>query len=251
MIDNFKIIKKILMSETFNVDGFEYQFISVEPYQDWGTNIVVNVVLPKKGQSFVVEKFSEDISHIIERFSTYLGSVISYNEKILVDGRPVPKMGVYINKEDQNEIINALNGNMSNFSINNGNVYKNKIVDLIKIKGSLKWKKAKKFYDHYESIDFYFYYDVSNVIVNDGELNINPSEIDKFATVLNDMLNDNHNFRDEIIDNIYMVLDHTTKIEHLDANVYYNAHYYLDRINGKKSELKYNNLGFDSSMFVD
>jgi hypothetical protein len=251
MIDNFKIIKKILMSETFNVDGFEYQFISVEPYQDWGTNIVVNVVLPKKGQSFVVEKFSEDISHIIERFSTYLGSVISYNEKILVDGRPVPKMGVYINKEDQNEIINALNGNMSNFSINNGNVYKDKIVDLIKIKGSLKWKKAKKFYDHYESIDFYFYYDVSNVIVNDGKLNINPGEIDKFATVLNDMLQDNHNFRDEILDNIYMVLDHTTKIEHLDANVYYNAHYYLDRINGKKSELKYNNLGFDSSMFVD
>ena len=251
MIDNFKIIKKILMSETFNVDGFEYQFISVEPYQDWGTNIVVNVVLPKKGQSFVVEKFSEDISHIIERFSTYLGSVISYNEKILVDGRPVPKMGVYINKEDQNEIINALNGNMSNFTINNGNVYKDKIVDLIKIKGSLKWKKAKKFYDHYESIDFYFYYDVSNVIVNDGKLNINPGEIDKFATVLNDMLQDNHNFRDEIIDNIYMVLDHTTKIEHLDANVYYNAHYYLDRINGKKSELKYNNLGFDSSMFVD
>ena len=251
MIDNFKIIKKILMSETFNVDGFEYQFISVEPYQDWGTNIVVNVVLPKKGQSFVVEKFSEDISHIIKRFSDYLGSVISYNEKILVDGRPVPKMGVYINKEDQNEIINALNGNMSNFSINNGNVYKDKIVDLIKIKGSLKWKKAKKFYDHYESIDFYFYYDVSNVIVNDGKLNINPSEIDKFATVLNDMLQDNHNFRDEILDNIYMVLDHTTKIEHLDANVYYNAHYYLDRINGKKSELKYNNLGFDSSMFVD
>ena len=238
MIDNFKIIKKILMSETFNVDGFEYQFISVEPYQDWGTNIVVNVVLPKKGQSFVVEKFSEDISHIIERFSTYLGSVISYNEKILVDGRPVPKMGVYINKEDQNEIINALNGNMSNFSINNGNVYKNKIVDLIKIKGSLKWKKAKKFYDHYESIDFYFYYDVSNVIVNDGKLNINPGEIDKFATVLNDMLQDNHNFRDEILDNIYMVLDHTTKIEHLDANVYYNAHYYLDRINGKRNNGK-------------
>jgi len=251
MIDNFKTIKKILMSETFNVDGFEYQFISVEPYQDWAIDTVVNVVLPKKGQSFVVEKFSQDISHIINRFSTYLGSVISYNEKILVDGRPVPKIGVYITKEDQNEIINALNGNMSNFSINNGNVYKNKIVDLIKISGSLKWEKAKKFYDHYESIDFYFYYDVSNVIVNDGKLKINPSEIDKFATVLNDMLQDNHEFRDEIIDNIYMVLDPTTKIEHLDSNVYYNAHYYLDRINGKESELKYNNLGFDSSMFVD
>lgn len=256
MIDNFKIIKKILMSETFNVDGFEYQFISVEPYQHWGINIVVNVVLPKKGQSFVVEKFNEDINHIIDRFSTYLDSGIPYNEKILVDGGPVPKMGVYINKEDQNEIINALNGNMSNFSLQSRNRFKNKIVDLINIKGSLKWKMAKKFYDHYnkiieESIDFYFYYEVSNVIVNDGELKINPSEIDVFATVLNDMLQDNSNFRDEIIDNIYMVLDHTTKIEHLDSNVYYNAHYFLDRINGKTSELKYNNLEFDSSMFID
>jgi hypothetical protein len=120
------------------------------------------------------------------------------------------------------------------------------------IKGNLNWERSdRKFYEVNEEIDFYFYYDVSNVIVNDGELNINPSEIDKFATVLNDMLQDNHEFRDEIIDNIYMVLDPTTKIEHLDANVYYNAHYYLDRINGKESELKYNNLGFDSSMFVD
>lgn len=265
MIVNFKIIKKILMSETFNVDGFEYQFISVEPYQDWGINIVVNVVLPKKGQSFVVEKFSQDINHIIERFGTYLGSVIPYNEKILVDGKPVPKMGVYITKEDQDEIINALNGNISNFTINfvkststgdysssDDFVYKNNsLVDLIKLRCSLKWRKAKKFYDHYESIDFYFYYDVSNVIVNDGELKINPSEIDKFASVLNDMLNDNHKFRDEILGNIYMVLDRTTKIEHLDGNVYYNAHYYLDRINGKKSELKYSNLGFHRSMFVD
>ncbi len=261
MIDNFKIIKKILMSETFNVDGFGYQFISVEPYQHWGINIVVNVVLPKKGQSFVVEKFNEDINHIIDRFSTYLDSGIPYNEKILVDGGPVPKIGVYINKEDQNEIINALNGNMSNFSVfkpnfkyllKNRNPQIMKQVDGIKIKGSLKWKMAKKFYDHYESIDFYFYYDVFNVIVNDGELKINPSEIDAFATALNDMLQDNSNFRDEIIDNIYMVLDHTTKIEHLDSNVYYNAHYFLNRINGKEPELKHiDGYLFDSSMFID
>lgn len=243
-----KIAKKFLMHEPFKVDGFEYQFISVEPHEDWAIDVVVNVVLPNKGQSFVTEKFSYDIHYIIEGFGDYFGSAISYNEKILVDGRPAPERNVYINEEDQDEVINTLNGNMSNLSISimnsQGKTYN--------IKGNLNWERAdRKFYEVNEEIDFYFYYDVSNVIVNDGELNINPSEIDKFATVLNDMLQDNHEFRDEIIDNIYMVLDPTTKIEHLDANVYYNAHYYLDRINGKESELKYNNLGFDSSMFVD
>ena len=48
----------------FFVDGFEYQFISVEPYEDWAIEITVNVLLPKKGQSYVVEKFSYDIYNI-------------------------------------------------------------------------------------------------------------------------------------------------------------------------------------------
>ena len=241
-----KIAKKFLMYEPFKVDGFEYQFISVEPHEDWAIDVVVNVVLPKKGQSFVTEKFSYDIHYIIEGFGDYFGSAISYNEKILVDGKPAPKRNVYINEEDQDEVINALNGNMSNLSINimnsQGKTYN--------IKGNLNWERAdRKFYEVNEEIDFYFYYDVSNVNVNNGELNINPTKFDEFASTLNNILQDNDRFRDNVVENIYTVLIPSTKIENLE--VYFNANYFLKRIHGKEYEPNPPYGEFKSFMFIE
>ena len=241
-----KIAKKFLMYEPFKVDGFEYQFISVEPHEDWAIDVVVNVVLPKKGQSFVTEKFSYDIHYIIEGFGDYFGSAISYNEKILVDGKPAPERGVYINEEDQDEIINALNGNISKLSIS----IMNSQGETHNIRGGLNWRKAdKKFYEVNEEIDFYFYYDVSNVIVNNGELNINPTKFDEFASTLNETLQNNDRFRDTVLENIYMVLMPSTKIENLE--VYFNASYYLTRIHGKVYKPKAPEMEFKSFMFIE
>jgi hypothetical protein len=241
-----KVAKKFLMHEPFFVEGFEYQFISVEPHEDWAIDIVVNVVLPKKGQSFVTEKFSYDIHYIIKRFGDYFGSGISYNEKILVDGKPVPEKGVYINEEDQDEIINSLNGNMSNFSIMNMNTN----YDTYRVRGSLTWEKPnKRFYQVNEEIDFYFYYNVSDVVVNNGELNVNPTKINEFASTLNDRLQDNDQFRDKIVDNIYMVLEPSTKIENLE--VYFNANYFLKRINGEEYNPTSPEMGFKWNMFIE
>jgi hypothetical protein len=245
-----KVAKKFLMHEPFFVDGFEYQFISVEPHEDWAIDVVVNVVLPKKGQSFVVEKFSYDIHHLIEKFGDYFGSGISYNEKILVDGKPVPEKGVYINEEDQDEIINSLNGNMSNFSI----MHMNTNYDTYRVRGGLTWEKPnKRFYkvnyEGYDEIDFYFYYDVSDVVVNNGELNVNPTKINEFASTLNDRLQDNDQFRDKIVDNIYMVLEPSTKIENL--KVYFNANYFLKRINGEEYNPTSPEMGFKWNMFIE
>jgi hypothetical protein len=69
MSNIIKIVKKFLMSQPFFEDGFEYQFISVEPDSDLAIKFTVNVILPKRGQSFVVEKFSYDIDVIIENAS--------------------------------------------------------------------------------------------------------------------------------------------------------------------------------------
>ena len=241
-----KIAKKFLMYEPFKVDGFEYQFISVEPHEDWAIDVVVNVVLPKKGQSFVTEKFSYDIHYIIEGFGDYFGSAISYNEKILVDGKPTPERGVYINEEDQDEIINALNGNISKLSIS----IMNSQGETHNIRGGLNWRKAdKKFYEVNEEIDFYFYYDVSNVIVNNGELNINPTKFDEFASTLNETIQNNDRFRDTVLENIYMVLMTSTKIENLE--VYFNASYYLTRIHGKAYKPKAPEMEFKSFMFIE
>ena len=241
-----KIAKKFLMYEPFKVDGFEYQFISVEPHEDWAIDVVVNVVLPKKGQSFVTEKFSYDIHYIIEGFGDYFGSAISYNEKILVDGKPTPERGVYINEEDQDEIINALNGNISKLSIS----IMNSQGETHNIRGGLNWRKAdRKFYEVNEEIDFYFYYDVSNVIVNNGELNINPTKFDEFASTLNETLQNNDRFRDTVLENIYMVLMTSTKIENLE--VYFNASYSLTRIHGKAYKPKAPEMEFKSFMFIE
>ena len=246
MFPAVKIAKKFLMYEPFKVDGFEYQFISVEPNEDWAIDVVVNVVLPNKGQSFVTEKFSYDIHHIIEGFGDYFGSAIPYNEKILVDGRPTPERGVYINEEDQDEIINALNGNISKLSIS----IMNSQGETHNIRGGLNWRMAdRKFYEVNEEIDFYFYYDVSDVVVNNGELNVNPTKIDEFASTLNDTLQNNDRFRDNVVENIYMVLMTSTKIENLE--VYFNANYFLKSIDGKEYKSKAPELEFKSYMFID
>ena len=42
------IAKKFLMSEPFFKDGFEYQFISVEPDSDWAIKFTVTYYYPKK-----------------------------------------------------------------------------------------------------------------------------------------------------------------------------------------------------------
>lgn len=241
-----KFTKKFLMSEPFIVDGFEYQFISVEPYEDFGIEITVNVILPKKGQSYVVEKFSYDVYHILENMNQYYGTTISYQEVILVEGQ-LPKRRVYINEEDQNEIIDSLNGNLSNFSIfTMGSDY-----DTFRIKGSIDWEKVeKKFYEvNGSDIDVYFYFNVSDIVVNNGEFGINPSQIDEFTSTLNDRLQDNDQLRDKAQDTIYRVLEPSTQIENLE--VYFNANYYLNKINGKEYKPTSPDMGFKRRMFIE
>ena len=48
------IVKKFLMSQPFFEDGFEYQFISVEPDSDWAIKFTANVLLPKKGHLYIL-----------------------------------------------------------------------------------------------------------------------------------------------------------------------------------------------------
>lgn len=241
-----RFAQKFLMTQPFYVDGFEYQFISVEPYEDFGIEITVNVILPKKGQSYVIEKFSYDVYHILEGMNQYYGSGISYQEVILVEGQ-LPKRKAYINEEDQNEIIDSLNGNLSNFSIfTMGSDY-----DDFKVRGSLDWEKSKiRFYEvNGSDIDFYFYFNVSDIIVNNGEFSINPSQIDEFASTLNDRLQDNDQLRDKAQDIIYRVLEPSVQIEYLE--VYFNANYYLNKINGKEYQPTSPAMGFKLRMFID
>ena len=85
--------------------------------------------------------------------------------------------------------------------------------------------------------------------MNNVELSINPSQIDEFTSTLNDRLQDNDQLRDKVQDIIYRVLEPSTQIENLE--VYFNANYYLNKINGKEYKPTSPAMGFKRRMFIE
>lgn len=228
MSDIVKIAKKFLMSEPFYEDGFEYQFISVEDDLYDAIKFTVNVLLPKKGQSFVVEKFSYDIADIIENMSKFIGQGVSYSENIIVEGRTSPEEGLYLNDEDCDEIIRALNENVKYVEVSN-----NKDVSSVRANISFSRNKERnKFYlmDSHHYIDIFLKYNISNFEYNDVPVNVNLKTIDEFAEVFNEKLQNSDRFRDKLQDIIYRVLEPSLQIEYLE--VYYNAQYWIDKVEG-------------------
>lgn len=221
-----KIAKKFLMSQPFYNDGFEYQFISVEDDLYDAIKFTVNVLLPKKGQSFVVEKFSYDIADIIENMSKFIGQGVSYSEKILVEGKKSPD--IYINTEDCDEIIRALNENVKYVAVSNDR-------DISSVRANISFsrnKEREKFYslDAHQYIDIFLKYNISNFEYNDVPVNVNLKTIDEFAEVFNEKLQNSDSFRDKLEDIIYRVLEPSFHIEFLE--VYYNAQYWIDKVEG-------------------
>jgi hypothetical protein len=225
-----KIVKKHLLSQPFYEDGFEYQFISAEVDDDISIDFTVNVILPKKGQSFVVEKFSYDVANIIENVSKYMGEKIVYMEHILVDGKPTPKSGIYINPEDSKEIIRSLNENVNKVTLSNHND-----VSYVESKISFRPQKNREFYslDDATYIDIYLDYNLSNLIYNDESVNLNIRKIDEFAETFNEKLQNSDRFRDKLQDVIYRVLNPSIKIE--DIEVYVNANFWIDKVDGMET----------------
>ena len=231
MSRNVSIVKKFLMSQPFYEDGFEYQFISVEPEEDWAIKFTVNVILPKKGQSFVVEKFSYDIGNIIENASRYTSEKISYTEHVLIEGKPIPEYGVYINPEDCDEIIRSLNENVAQVTLSN-----DKDVSDVRTKISFSRNKERdKFYmmDTHQYIDFFLRYDIGRIEYNNTPVRISEKMFDDFGEVFNEKLQNSARFRDALQEIIYIVLEPSIKINNID--VFINAQYWINKIDGMEA----------------
>ena len=243
-----KIAKKFLMSQPFYNDGFEYQFVSVEDDLYDSIKFTVNVLLPKKGQSFVVEKFSYDIADIIENMSKFIGQGVSYSENIIVEGKPFPEEGLYINDEDCDEIIRALNENVKYVIVSNDK-------DTSSVRANISFsrnKERKKFYllDAHQYIDIFLKYNIGNFEYNDVPVKVNLKTIDEFAEVFNEKLQNSDRFRDNLQDIIYRVLEPSFHIEFLE--VYYNAQYWIDKVEGIEVHSTGNSFttDFSSEMFT-
>ena len=106
------------MDHSFEKDGYEYHFLSIELVPgNWAYDIIVNVVLPKKGQSYATPVFSNHIHEILSNIWKYVGSSFSYSENILVDGKEPVNRGVFISTEKQKEVLLAMREEMKNAKV--------------------------------------------------------------------------------------------------------------------------------------
>ena len=185
-----KIAKKVLMSQSFFEDGYEYQFVSVEEDKefDGAFNLTVNVILPKKGQSYATAVFSNGIHKILDNIWGYIGSSFSYSEHILVDGKEPAKDGIYISPEKQNQLLYQLRKQIKSADIitNNKNV----------LSFDVHWTRDdREFYrqdDVY--IHLYFFIDLSNFKFDDKRVIPNLKIADDIAGVISDDLYNDDSF---------------------------------------------------------
>ena len=225
------VFKKYLMSQPFFEDGFEYQFISVESIEDSSLVFTVNVLLPKKGQSFVVETFSYGIMKILNIASRFFDEDISYTENILIEGKPAPKSGIYINPEDGDEIFRSLNENVRQVTLSN-----HKDISSVHAKISFSPNKERsKFYSMESSpyIEFYIRYDISNIEYNDTPVHINQKMFDNFGEVFNEKLQNSGKFGDTLNEIIFNVLEPSIKIRNVE--IYIESRYWINKIDGMET----------------
>jgi hypothetical protein len=232
VIQGLKIVRKVLMDHSFEKDGYEYHFISIESDEKgWSYDIVVNVILPKKGQSFATAVFSGHIFEILNNIWKYIGTSFSYSEKILVDGKE-PVERVFVSKEKQKEVVSRIRRVYDSVELK---------TDLGQFKFDIFWKPSEKFYveeDIY--IDFQFKIDISNFILNGKHVKPNMKLAGETSgTILNLMYDDDY-FRESVNESIYQVMGNEMDITSVD-DLYFQVVYNISKFDGVEVNQKWGN----------
>jgi len=222
-----KITKKVLMSQSFFEDGYEYQFVSVEEDKefDGAFNLTVNVILPKKGQSYATAVFSNGIHKILENIWGYIGSSFSYSEHILVDGKEPAKYGVYISPEKQNQLLYQLRKQIKSAEIitNDKNL----------LSFDVHWTRDdREFYiqdDVY--IKLYFFIDLSNFKFDNKRVIPNLKIADEIAGVISDDLYYDDSFGSRVNDIMYSVMNDEINLHNID-DMYLEGFWHVRKLDG-------------------
>ena len=221
-----KIAKKVLMSQSFFEDGYEYQFVSVEEDEefDGAFDLTINVILPKKGQSYCTIVFSNHIHKILDNLWGYIGSSFSYSETILVDGEEPTENGVYISPEKESEVLSSIRKKFKRAQIKTKENY---------LSFDIFWNKDDR--DFYELndvyIDFNFLIQLSNFEINGKRVTPSLKLSDEIAGVISDELYDNDSFRSNIDDTLYTVLLDEINTHNID-DLYVQGRWLITKIDG-------------------
>ena len=238
-----KIIQKMLLKEPFYEGGFEYQFIKVTPdSKNLGYDILVNVVLPEKGQSYATPVFSGHIHDILSNMWKYIGSSFSYSEKLLVDGEEPVNKGVFISSEKQREVLFTMRKEIKEVTLKTA---------IGPLTFDVYWKPNEKFYsleDVY--IDFDFDIEIKNFMLDSHYVVPNLKNADEVAGAIQNVMYDTEYLRDEINNVIYDVMSDEIDITSID-DLYYQVRFYVTKIDGFESSGGWgNHFDLEPDMFT-
>ena len=238
-----KIFRKVLMEHSFNKDGYEYHFLSIElDEKGWAYNIIVNVVLPEKGQSYATPVFSGHIHDILSNMWKYVGTSFSYSEKILVDGKEPINRGVFISTEKQKEVLSTMRKEVKNAKVWTAIGW---------LTFDVYWKPMKEFYqldDVY--IDFNFDIEISNFELDGNYAKPNLKIADDVAGAILNVMYDSDMLREEINNVIYDVMGNEMDIMSVD-DLYYQVRFFIVKMDGFEINQKWgNHYDLEPGMFT-
>jgi len=243
MNKELRLIRRVLIGNSFNKDGYEYRFLSIDPDdRELAYNIVVDVTLPKKGQSYATPVFSGHIHDILSNIWKYIGTSFSYSEKILVDGEDSVKGGVYISPKKQKEVFFTMVREIDHVKIK---------TDLGNLSFDVSWKPMEKFYsldDVY--LDFNFTIQISKFILDGAYVKPNLKMADDVAGTILNVMYDTDYLRDEINNVIYDVMADEIDVTKVD-DLYYQVLFYISKIDGFEVNGRYSNYyDLEPNMFI-
>jgi len=238
-----KIFRKVLIDHSFNKDGYEYHFLSIElDEKGWAYNIVVNVVLPVKGQSYATPVFSGHIHDILSNIWKYVGSQFSYSEKILVDGKEPSSKGLFISTEKQREVLSTMRKEVNEVTLKTA---------IGPLTFDVYWKPNEKFYsleDVY--IDFDFDIEIKNFMLDSHYVVPNLKNADEVAGAITNVMYDTDYLRDELNNIIYEVMENEMNITNID-DLYYQVRFYITKIDGFETKGRWgNHFDLEPDMFI-
>ena len=225
-----KLINKLFVGKTIKKDRFSYEFISSSINSDYNrVNIRINVITPKKGQSYFKGVFENDVREIISKnVEPFIGKTL-YNLYFYVDGHDYEDM--FISDEDKRKIFENLS-KINEISILNNN---------IKFKAKVSFKEPKNYpwyKESYEGPIITFSYDIYDIRVNGERPGPNfgkdNEKINILAQNINELLMDSDEFRDDVSESVINVLEPSMRILD-DYDTYYSIYYYIDKIDGIKT----------------
>lgn len=234
-----KVIRKYLTSQEFEVDGFVYQFIEVNITDSPLTvNVVVNVKLPNPKQSWIFDKFSDDVENIISNLAQYLSIKLSASIQILVNGKDAKNFKyAFISREKRKEILEALNSKIKKVTFRRrggggGIIPESKL----EFDAHFVQYEDRNYEMNDTTLDFYFGVEVSNFILNGNPVKANISTLDILSGYLTEKLHDDDIVRTNVEDIIYELLEPEVQIRNSD--VYYGVLFHCGKIDGMDAEPK-------------